>query len=244
MEISLNVASHEVGRRNEIRGADREVAEAEVRAGEAARLLGVVGEVCLTVFVGVVADDLDGVLVGSDCAISAKTEELGLEHSLVAYADFGKLGKGKVSHVVDDAHREAVLGLGKSEIVIDGKNLCGSGVLRAEAIATAYDERGVLLAVEAILYVEIERLSERSGFFRAVEHGDSLGRGGDGGKEVLCGERTIEVNAYETNFLPFCAEMVNGLADALRDGTHGDDHAVGLGVAIVVKQTVVAARDF
>ena len=39
IEVSLYVASHEVGGAHQICGADRLVAEAEVRAGEAARLL-------------------------------------------------------------------------------------------------------------------------------------------------------------------------------------------------------------
>ena len=55
---------------------DRALAEAQVGDGDAARFLRVVGEVALGVHVGVVADDLDGVLVGADGAVRAEAPEL------------------------------------------------------------------------------------------------------------------------------------------------------------------------
>lgn len=57
VQVCLDVACYEVGRVHQVCRAYGLVAEAQVRAGEAAGLLGVVGEVCLAVFVGVVADD-------------------------------------------------------------------------------------------------------------------------------------------------------------------------------------------
>ena len=58
VKVGLHVASHEVGRVHLIGAVDGLVAEAQVGAGEAARLLGVVGEVGLAILVGVVADNL------------------------------------------------------------------------------------------------------------------------------------------------------------------------------------------
>ncbi len=65
VQVGLNVACHEVRRVHQICGADGLVAEAEVRAGETARLLRVVCEVCLAILVGIVTDNLHGVLVGA-----------------------------------------------------------------------------------------------------------------------------------------------------------------------------------
>ncbi len=58
VEVSLNVASHEVRRGNEVGRVDRLVAETEVRAGESTGFLTIVREVSLAVFVGGVTDDL------------------------------------------------------------------------------------------------------------------------------------------------------------------------------------------
>ena len=93
VQVGLNMASHEVGRVDEIGRADGLVAETKVRACEAARFLRVVGEISLTIFVGVVADDFYGVLVSTDSAVSAETVELGFESRFVAKRHFGLFGK-------------------------------------------------------------------------------------------------------------------------------------------------------
>ena len=58
VQIGLHVARYEVRRVHQVSRADRVIAEAEVRTGEATRLLGVVREVGLAILIGVVADDL------------------------------------------------------------------------------------------------------------------------------------------------------------------------------------------
>ena len=77
------VAGDEVGLVDVVAAADGLVAEAQVGDGHAAGLLGVILEVGLDVLVGVVADDLDGVLVGADGAVAAETQNL---HSMVPSA--------------------------------------------------------------------------------------------------------------------------------------------------------------
>ena len=72
------MAGHEIRGVHKIRGLDGAYAEAKVGAGVAAGLLGVIVEVCLAVEVRVGADDLDGVLVGTNCTVTAKTVELAL----------------------------------------------------------------------------------------------------------------------------------------------------------------------
>ena len=69
VQVSLNVASHEVRRVNLISRVDRLVAETKVRACETTRLLRVVREVSLAILIGVVTDNLHRVLVGTDCTI-------------------------------------------------------------------------------------------------------------------------------------------------------------------------------
>ena len=66
VEVSLHVTCHEVRGLDLIGGADGGITKTQVRAGETAGLLGVVGEVCLAILVSVVTDNLDGVLVGTN----------------------------------------------------------------------------------------------------------------------------------------------------------------------------------
>ena len=109
MQVSLYVASYEVRCIYQVSGADRCVTETQVRTSETARLLGVVREVCLAVLVGIVTDNLHGVLVGTNCTIGTQTVELGLEHAFATYGDFGLLRQRSEGNVVYDTDSEVVL---------------------------------------------------------------------------------------------------------------------------------------
>ena len=71
------MAGDEVGLVDQVGRTDRVFAEAQVGDRDAAGLLGVIGEVGLGVHVGMVADDLDRVLVGADGAVGAEAPEAG-----------------------------------------------------------------------------------------------------------------------------------------------------------------------
>ena len=71
-QIRWNVAGNEVRCAHQVWSLDRLIPETEVRACVATGLLGIVIEICLAVFVGMVPDDLDGVLVCTYGAIGAK----------------------------------------------------------------------------------------------------------------------------------------------------------------------------
>ena len=69
--IALIVASDEVGALHIIRAADGLFRQAQVRLGHAEGLLGVVLEIRLREQVGAVAQDADGVVVGTHRAVAA-----------------------------------------------------------------------------------------------------------------------------------------------------------------------------
>ena len=85
------VTGDEVGMVDQVGGIDRLLAEAQVRDGDGAGLLGVVDEVGLGKVVGGLADDLDGVLVGADGAVGAEAEE----HRFVGAGHGGAEGRGR-----------------------------------------------------------------------------------------------------------------------------------------------------
>ena len=99
-DVGGNVAGHEVGLVDVVRALDGLVAEAQVAHGHAAGLLGVVLEVGLHELVGVVADDLDGVLVRADGAVAAQTPELALDRAFGGGIGGVLLSEGEVRHVV------------------------------------------------------------------------------------------------------------------------------------------------
>ena len=127
--VALHVARHKVGRGHQVGGADGVIAEAEVRAGETARLLRVVREVSLAILVGCFTDDFDRVLVGTHRTIGTETVELGLEHTVAAEGHFFLLRQRSEGHVVDDTHGEVVLRFGELEVFVNRHHLCRGGVV-------------------------------------------------------------------------------------------------------------------
>ena len=114
--------------------------KAQVRDGDAAGLFGVVLEVRLNVLIGVVADDLDGVLVCADGSVAAKTPELAGDRSGGCGVGHGVLGKGVTCNVVNDADGEALpCGVIGGKVLVNGKDGGGGGVLGAETVTAADD---------------------------------------------------------------------------------------------------------
>ena len=194
--------------------------------------------------VGVLTDNLHGVLVGTHGTVGTQTEELALLDRLSSERHLFHNGQRGEGHVVYDAHGEVVLGFGQFEVVEYGDNLGGSHVGRAETVAATHDEGTVLYVIEGALHVEVQRLTLCSGLLGAVEHGDALAGGGHGSEQVLHGEGTIEVNAHHTYLLALLYEVVDGLAGSLGGRTHEDDDVLGILGTIVVEEVILTAGDF
>ena len=143
------------------------------------------------------------------------------------------------------ADGEVVLGLVLGQVVIDGLDHGGVELLGAEAVAAADDEDVVLARLaQRGADVQIQRLAQRAGLLGAVQHGDLLAGGRDGGQEVLHGEGAVEVDLDKADLLAALVQVIDGLLGGVAAGAHGDDDAVGVRGAHVVKQLVVAAGQF
>ncbi len=138
LEQAELVAGHEVGVLDEVRGADRVGAEPQVRHGDGAGLLGVVDEVALGPEVGVVADDLDALLVRADGAVAAEAVEDGAARAR-RDREVGIARQREAGDVVDDADGEAALRRGGGELGEDGRDVLRGELLRAEAVPAADD---------------------------------------------------------------------------------------------------------
>ena len=158
------MAGDEVRGVDQVGGHDRALAEAQVADGDAAGLLGIVAEVRLRVHIGVVADDLDGVLVRAHGAVGAEAVEHAGDQAFGAGVDLLAQLEGGAGHIVDDADGEVVLGLVLGKVVIDGLDHGGVELLGAEAVAAADDEDVVLARLaQRGADVQIQRLAQRAG---------------------------------------------------------------------------------
>ena len=235
------MAGNEVCLVDVVRRLDGLVAETQVRDGDAAGLLGVVLEVRLDVLVGVVADDLDGVLVCADRAVAAETPELAGDRAGRRGVGRGLLFEGVTGDIIDDADGEVALRLCSRQVLIDCKDACRGGVLRTETVTTADDLCLDALALQRGDDIEVERLAEGAGLLGSVENGDLLHRLRQCGCQSVCAERSVQSDLDKADLLALCGEVVDDFLADVADRAHRNDDALCIRCAVVVEQLIVGA---
>ena len=234
----------EAGPFDEVGAADRCRIEAEMADGHRAGLLRVVHEVRLRVEVGVLADDLGGVLVRADGAVGAEPVEHGADLRMVG--DEGRvMGQAAVRHVVDDAHREPVArGVSGCLCKHRGGHRRGE-LLAAQPVAAANHPRGdtacpgVGGAVpQRRQHVEVQRFERCPRFLRAVEHRDGPHARWQRCQQRSGGERAVEAHDGDADSLAAPVQLVDRLGDGTDTGTHQHDHPIRVGRTVVVDEVV------
>ncbi len=138
------------------------------------------------------------------------------------------------------------------EFIENGLRHRGIEFLRRQAVAAADDDRLDLQRGEArgatlgqrAEHVEVERLAERAGLLRAVEHGDAAHGGRHRIQKIGHGERAVEAHLQHADALATGVQHGGGFLRGLGAGADDDNHAVGLGMARVFEETVATAREF
>ncbi len=242
VDIGGVVAGHEIGGLNQIRGADGSLPEAQMALRQAAGLLGVVDEVRLTVEIRGMADDLDGVLVGTHRAVAAHAPELRAGLTVGRGVDVAGDGQGGVGHIVHDAHGEVVLGAVLLQVIQHGDDLAGGGILAAQAVAAAHDGHVAALRLVDGADVLIQRLAHSAGLLGAIQHRQLMAGRGHGGKELVGGEGAVQVDIQQSDLFTLGGQVVDGLLGRLGGAAHQHHHALGIGRTIIIKQPVLPAR--
>ena len=243
LDVRGLVAGHKVSHGDIVGAVDGLMAKAQVGLGNAAGLLGVILEVSLSVLVGVVTDDLDGVLVGANGTIGAQTPELAGDDGLAGGDDILANGQGQMRNVIVDADGEVVLLL-TLHVVEHGLHLGRSGILGTQAIAAAQSlDVGTLAFPQGIAHVQIQRLAGSAGLLGAVQNGQALAGSGDLLQQTLHGEGTEQVDLNEADLLAALHQIINNLQQGLADGAHSHHNALSIGSTVVVEQLIVAASD-
>ena len=237
--ISRVVASHEVCLVNQIGRLNRLVTEAEVGNRDTAGLLRVIVKVCLCIHVGVVTDDLDGVLVSTDRTVCAEAPELAVRRAFRRGDEVCTGLERKVGHIVHNADREALL----LRVLEDSDNVLRRGVLGTQTVATREDRNVLELGVAKCRdHIEVERFTDGTCLLRSVKHFDALHRLRKSFDERLCAKRTVKANLHQTDLLALLGQIVNGLLNRIVDGTHCDDDNLCILCTVVVEELIVRAE--
>ena len=248
VDVRRHVAGHEVGRGDQVGRSDRQVAETQVRRGVTARLLRVVREICLAIFVRRAADDLDRVLVGAYRTVRPQAEEQRLECTGLGERNLLAHGQRAEGHVVHDAHRKLVLGLVGPEVGEHGQHLRRRGVFGRKAVAAADDERfavgrNILAVGECLDDIQVERVAVGSRFLRTVEHADALHRFGQHLAQVFHRERAVEVYRHDAHLPATGVQVVDRLPEGFGHRPHRDHDVLGVRSSVIYERLVLAAGD-
>ena len=242
MDIGGVVAGHEIDGLDQIWGTDGGLAEAQVALGQAAGLLGVVDEVRLTVQVGGVADDLDGVLVGAHGAVGAHAPELGAGLTGGRGVDLaGHIQRG-VGDVVHDTYGEIILGFILLQVIQHGDDLAGGGVLTGQAVAATHDDH---IAAQLLVYgadVLIQRLAHSAGLLGTIQHRQLAAGLRNGNKELVGGEGAVQMDIQHAYFFAPGGQVVDGLLGGLGGAAHEYDDSLCIRCTVVVEQLVLPSR--
>ena len=242
-DVGRVVACYEVSLVDVVRRTDRLVAKTQMRNGYAAGLLGVVLEVSLYELVGVVADDLDGVLVCTNGTVAAETPELALGRAFCCGVRCRLLLEGEVGNVVVDAQGEHLLRLCLSQLLVYSEYGGRGRILGTQTVTAA----GYYLIGDACISqsgnnVHVKRLALGARLLGAVEDCDLLSGLRDSCDQLVSTERTVQTNLNQADLLAVCVQVIDNFLCNVADGAHSDDNAVSVSSAVVVEQLVVGAE--
>ena len=153
-----------------------------------------------------------------------------------------------MAHIVDNADRKVVLGFGIAQFSKDTLHHSGCKFFGREAVASAddfghLDKRGFTIHhtfTNGSHHILVERFAGAARLFGAVEDGNRLDRGRQGGDKQFTGKGTIEADFEQTNFFALFAQIAHRLFHRFSAGPHENNHPLSIGCANIIKEMVVA----
>ncbi|GFI56242.1 hypothetical protein IMSAG013_01298 [Clostridiales bacterium] len=237
------VAGNKVCLGDVVRTLNRSVAKTQVGNGNAAGFLGVILEVCLNVFIGVVADDLDGVLVCTNGTVAAQTPELAGDSSLRRGVRSRLFVQRQTGYVIYDTDCEVCLGCVACKVFIYSKDGSGSGILGTETVTSAYNSLiGNTLGCKCGHNIQIQRLAQCTGFLCSVQNSDLLSCFRNCSNKLVRYKRSVQTYFYKTNLLACSSEVVDYFFCHVADRAHSDDYTLCVRCAVVVECLVISTQ--
>ncbi len=91
--------------------------------------------------------------------------------------------------------------------------------------------------------VGVKRFTDRAGFLGPIQYGDTPDRSRQCGREVFGGERTVQPDLDHTDFFTLGNQLIDCLVNNFRSGTHDNSDMLGLGMAEIIEQAILASDD-
>ena len=214
LDIVGFMAGYEIRPVNQVGGLDGQIAKPQMRNGDTARFLGVVGEISLGILFGVIADDLDGTLVGTNGSVGSKAPEFRTNGSLGCGVESGNHLQGGVGDIVLDTHGKMVLGSGTLHVVKYRLDHGGIKLLGAQSVTAADNPGSLALFHEGSTHIHIKGIADASGFLGPIKNRNRLCSGWNGRHHGLDIKGSVETHLDQTDPLAVLVEtgdrLLNG----------------------------------
>ncbi len=180
------MAGYIIGLINQVGRFERFRPESQVGNRSPSRLFAVVGEVCLDMQIGVASDYLDGPFVGPHRPVRAKPEEFTADGPLGQGIDNLPVRKGSIGNIVNYTDGEMIPGYLLHQVPEDRQYLGWPGVLRAQPVSSANDQRLFARIIKQFHNVKIQGLARCPRLFGPVQDSNALYSSGQNIEEMFC----------------------------------------------------------
>ena len=221
---------------DQISRLDRLLTKTKVRHGHTAGLLGVIVKVCLCIHIGVVADDLDGVLVCTYGTVSTKSPEFAVDGSFRRGNKGSTQFQRKVCHIIHDTDGEFCLLI----IMVYGNDLRRCSIFGTKSVTSCkYRNIVKLRTFQSCNYIQVKGFAHCTRLFCSVKNSDLLYAVRNSSNQCFCTERSVKTYLYDTYFFACCHEVIDGFFNGIAYRTHSYDNLFSISCAIVVEELVV-----
>ena len=237
---------HELGPVDLVTGADRQRAEPQVGYRGGAGFFGVVDEMALGKQVRAFAQNLDTGLVTADSAIGTQTEEQRPAGFRGLNVQFAVHVQREMTDIVPHANgKTGFRGFGFQ--LVENSADHGRGKFPGRQTIAPPDHPGQHLAIapavsfhQGATDFQQQGLTLGSGFLGTVQDCQVLDGIRQSAQETVGGKGPEQSHLEDPDLPTLLRQPLHRLMGAFGPGTHQDDHPVGLGVAEIIKQPVLA----
>ena len=192
------MACYKVSLVNQVCWLNRFLTKAKVRHCNTTGLLGVIIKVSLCIHICVITDDLDRVLVSSDCSVSSKSPELTVDCSFWCCNQWSTYFKRKSCYIINNTDCEFSFCF----VLEYSNNLSRCCIFRTKSVTSWVDLNSVeFSSFKSCNNIKVQRFSKRSWFFCSVKNIDVLNRIWNCIYKCLCAEWSVKTNFNNTNLL-------------------------------------------
>ena len=236
--------SYVVSEVDQERHIDGGMTETQMGYGNTAGFLGVVGEVALSVHIGLVADDFDSALVGTYGTIGTQAPEHAGGGAFRGDIQNVFFRQGGVGYIVHNAYGEVVLGFSLLQVIKYSQGIARIEFLGTQTITAANDQRFNGFVVVNVTNIQVQRFAVGASFFGAVQNCNAFYSLRHSSQEVFSGERTIQVNVQNADLFALGNQQLGYFFSSLSAGAHHNNNVFSIGSTGIVEQFVVTASQF